>query len=173
MARDNTIRTEAPGTGADGDRAHGVADAQGRQRVSDDLPKAGEDILHNVQAVTLDPPNSMQHTPEEVTSGLTGAAGAVLVAQASPGVFLAGVASNANPVSARYLLLFNKTAAPGAGNVPEIPGVPIPPLGAAELDILARGIWRNTGMVLAVSTTQNSYTAVSADEHIITAWVVR
>lgn len=173
MGHDNLARSEAPPTEAVDTQPISSSDLQGRLHVTIEQPAAGADKLRDRQAVVIAPPGVMQYTPDEVTSGLTGAAGATLVAKAAPGVFLAAFASNANTVSARYLLLFNKTAAPGAGNVPEIPGVPMPPLGAAEIDVIQRGLWKNTGIVLAVSTTQNSYTAVSADEHIITAWIAR
>jgi len=116
---------------------------------------------------------TFENTPVRSTTGLTGASGAVLVAKAVPGVLMAAYASNGNPVSPRYLLLFDKTAAPDPNDVPEVPGIPMPASGGGEIDTRGKGIWQSTGIVLAVSSDQNKYTAVAVDEYIITAWIAR
>jgi len=85
------------------------------------------------------------------------------VVKASAGNLYGFVAAN-NNAALRYVMVFNLTALPANGTVPTIPGLPISASGGVlPFDTGKFGNYFNTGIVIALSTTQFSLTLAGAD----------
>ena len=75
--------------------------------------------------------------------------------------------------SARWLLLFDRTTAPSAGDIPSYAPIRLCAGSTTSIDELHAPLGFTTGIVLAISTTANQYTAiVAAADYAITARVL-
>lgn len=94
----------------------------------------------------------------------------VLVVLAAPGELFDAWVGDYQSVVQRYLLVFNAIAAPAPGAVPAIAAPPIGGWENYDFTTSAGPMSFATGIVLALSTTPNSYTPIAAaDDFAITA----
>lgn len=165
---DNIARSEAPEEHKDGKPAHLFSDLRGRQQINQELPLSGEDLVHDVLGVVQEALDCQQHAWEGMGSTALEGASGVVYSKGGAGRLRAARAYNAN-AAARYLQVHNDDALAG-GEVPYLGlVVEIPAGGIASLEGLIPecGIFMDVDVTVAISSTLATYTAVSANEHLI------
>lgn len=141
---------------------YATSDLQKRTHIHHEQLFAGENLVGHYIEVLEKPTAALQNSYDRSSSA---AAEFVRTAKASAGRIYGANATNTN-VARRYMQLHNTAGAPAGGAVP-LCAMHMATTDYTMLQLPIGGIFLNTGITIAISTTLNTYTAAGND-HIIT-----
>lgn len=158
-------QAEAPDAVADGTCTEWYGDLEGRGQVNHELIFAGEDLIHNVQAVVIEPLASEQHSMDLNDSGVALLTNQII--KTSPGrMYSSRMLVGAGIGTNRWLHFLNKTTAAVNGDEPIWrAALPSQALEVAD-EPIPGGLFFDTGIVVAISTTFLTTTLPGAAEAI-------
>lgn len=126
----------------------------------------GEDLTNNVMGVAIKPVASATYSP---TAGATFGTSVAIAAKTSAGSIKSFYVLNTN-AAARYLQIHNKASAPASTEVPVFSFYIPPTTGVVEIGTEffgENGLFLSTGIAIGVSTTQGTFTAATAADHVV------
>jgi hypothetical protein len=139
-----------------------TTDLQKRLQVNHEQSIAGENLVHHYLETINKPVPSLQNSYDDSHSA---AAEFVRTAKTSPGRIYRASITSANAAN-RWAQLHNTAGAPAGGAVP-LRVIRLQQFECGCIEFPEQGMYLDTGITVAVSTTQNTYTAAAAD-HLIT-----